>query len=271
MSTFPHKLAAFIKRDFITETSYRLSFVLIWFGIFVSVFTFYFIAKLFGQGAIPYLKDYGGDYFSFVLIGIAFSNCLASVLSNFSVSLRHEQMLGTLEAILMTPTKISTIMISTSIWNFIVSSLTLILYFLFGFLFFGFHFINVNFSIVFITLFLTVISFSSVGIISAAFIMIFKKGDPIAWVIATFSALFGGVYFPITVLPKKLQIISHFLPMTYSLRIIRFSLLQNYPLKLLAADMMTLLFFTIILLPLSIFIFRYSIRRAKIDGSLVHY
>jgi len=65
--------------------------------------TFYFIAKLFGRAATPYLESYGGDYFSFVLIGIAFSDYLGVGLTSFAGIIREGQMLGTLEAMLITP------------------------------------------------------------------------------------------------------------------------------------------------------------------------
>ena len=66
------KVLAFVKRDFSLQLSYKLSFFLQFLGIFLSVLTFYFIDKLIGAAAVPYLEPYGGDYFSFVLIGIAF-------------------------------------------------------------------------------------------------------------------------------------------------------------------------------------------------------
>lgn len=239
--------------------------------MFISVVTFYFIAKLFGKGATPYLKDYGGEYFPFVLIGIAFYRYLSIALGSFSANLRREQMMGTLEAMLVTPTKISTIIISMSVLDFIFTSITVILYLLFGVFFFGVNLVGASFFSASIILFLTIISFSSVGIISASFIIIFKRGDPITWLIGAFSALFGGVYFPITVLPKGLQVVSCLLPITYSLRALRHALLQGYPFELLASDIIALVIFSIFLLPLSVLIFKYAIKKAKIDGSLVHY
>jgi ABC-2 type transport system permease protein len=187
-------MLAFIKKDFIIETSYKLSFLLTWCGMVFSIVTFYFIAKLFDKGAMPYLKEYGVEYFPFVLIGIAFSGYLMTSLNSFSANLRREQMMGTLEAMLMTPTEIPIIIISMSVWNFIFGSINIIGYILFGVLFFGINFVNPNFFGAFIILFLTIISFSSIGIISASFIMIFKRGDPITWSIGTFSSLFGGGY-----------------------------------------------------------------------------
>ena len=70
------KAGAFIRRDFLIETSYKSAFLMNLAGMFVSVLTFFFIAKLFGKAAAPYLQEYGGDYFPFVLIGIGFSTFL---------------------------------------------------------------------------------------------------------------------------------------------------------------------------------------------------
>ena len=67
------KLCAFVKRDFQTEISYRISFLLQVFGIFINVSVFFFLSKLLGTAQMPQLAEYGGDYFSFVLIGIAFN------------------------------------------------------------------------------------------------------------------------------------------------------------------------------------------------------
>ena len=95
------KMAAFIKRDFSTNISYRLSFFFQFSGIFFSVVTFYFIAKLFGKAATPYLESYGGDYFSFVLIGIAFSDYLGVGLSSFAGTIREGQMLALFSVVLL--------------------------------------------------------------------------------------------------------------------------------------------------------------------------
>lgn len=265
------KAFLFIKRDFLLSSSYRLSFVLQISGIFLSVLTFYFIALMFEGAAIPALEPYGGDYFSFVLIGVAFSTFLFTGLGSFSGSIRNEQMMGTLEAMLVTPTRISLIILFSSLWSFIFASIKVLIYLLLGVFLFNIDVNNANLFAALIVLILTIISFSSLGIISASFIMIFKQGDPVNWIFNTMSGLFGGVFFPITILPGWLQNISYILPITYSLRAMRHALLQGMSLRLLASDIFALVIFSIIMLPLSIFIFRYAIMRAKIDGSLTQY
>ena len=137
---FLKKAAAFIKRDFITEVSYKSAFLMSITGIFFATLTFFFIAKLFGKAAAPLLQEYGGEYFPFVLIGIAFSTFLSTGLGSSATAIRQEQMLGTLEAMLITPTKASTITIYLSLWNFIFSSVHILIYLFMGRFVFGIKF-----------------------------------------------------------------------------------------------------------------------------------
>jgi ABC-2 type transport system permease protein len=267
------KPLAFLKKDFRIEISYRFSFFLQFGGIFFSVVMFYFMAELIGDApnVKSSLSEYGGNYFSFVLIGIAFSNFLAVGLGSFSAVIRAEQMLGTLEAMLVTPTRLPTIVLSSSQWSFAFTSLRVGVYLLLGGLFFGVDFGNANVLPALAALVLTVIAFSSLGIISASFVMIFKRGDPIAWALSTSSTLIGGVYYPISILPDWLQTISYLFPITYSLRAIRLSLLQGAGFSEVSSELLALVIFSAITIPISLIIFRYAVARAKKVGSLAYY
>ncbi len=264
------KAFSFITRDLVLATSYKFEFFLRLFFIFFSILTFYFVAKLVGGAGMEHLEPYGGDYFSFVLIGIAFSGYLMTALRSFSESIRGEQMMGTLEAMLVTPTSASAIITLSSLWNFIFTSFRVLMYLLIGILL-GVDMSNANIIGAMAILILTIICFGSIGIISASFIMILKRGDPINMFFMGTSELFGGVLFPITVLPEWLQTISHILPITYSLSGMRHALLQGYSLHALAPEIIALSVFSVVLVPLSLLAFRYAVNKAKVDGSLVQY
>ncbi len=268
---FISKVIAFIKRDFFNQVSYKLDFFLGWLGILVQIVTFYFISRLFGKEAGGYLRDYGGQYFPFVLIGIAFSGYLLNALKDCANNLRLEQLIGTLEMMLVTPTKLSTIIFSMSFWSFIYTSISVFFYLLCGVLFFKLNLSQANFLSALVVFILTIFSFSSIGVISAAFIVVYKRGDPINWLIGTFSVLFGGVYFPVNILPKSLQLISCFLPITHSLKGLRYALLEGYTLNALLPEISMLFVFSVVFLPLSILIFKYAVKKAKINGTLAHY
>ena len=125
---------------------------------------------------IPFLQSYGGDYFSFVLIGIAFSSYLSIGLNVFSQNLRQEQMMGTLEALLVTQTGIPTIILSSSLYSFILISFRVVAYLLLGALVFGVNMSGATLPAALLILILTIICFSGLGIISASFIMVLKGG-----------------------------------------------------------------------------------------------
>jgi ABC-2 type transport system permease protein len=268
---FLRKIVAFIRKDFLLQASYRLNFILIWLAIPVQVATFYFIAKLFGNSNSPYLKECGGDYFPFVLIGIAFSNYLSTALRSLATKIREEQMMGTLEAIVLTPTKILTLAVSLPCWDFIFALINISIYLFTGICLLGVKLPSVDIFAVGIILFLIVVSSSSIGMLSAAFIVVFKKGDPIVWAVSSFTIFFGGAFFPVELLPKSLQYISNILPVTYSIRALRRSVLQGYSFKMLAHDIGMLTVLCVLLFLFSLWLFNCAIKKAKKDGSLAHY
>lgn len=271
MKSFFSKICVFVKRDFLIETSYKLAFGLAWMNIFVLAIMFYYISKLFHGMKSVSLEEYGGEYFPFVFIGLALSGYLKTALLTFSRKIRTEQMMGTLEAMITTPTSILTIITALPIWSFIFNAVPVIIYFLFGIYFFGITTINSNYAGMFIIIILTMISSASIGIISASFIIVFKNGDPLAWAISLFSDFFAGAFFPISLLPAGLRSISKLLPMTYTLKYLRGAFLQGYTFNMLLPYITILTVFSAVLFPLSILIFIYSIHRAKITGSLSHY
>ena len=265
------KPVSFVRRDFKLQASYRLAFFLQFFGILFSVATFYFVSLLFGEAAMPHLQAYGGDYFAFVLVGIAFMRYQGVAMGTFAGTIRSGQMMGTLEAMLVTPTPLSTILVSSSLWSFAFTSIQVLIYLLMGVVLFGVDMGKVTLLAAVVIQTLTIVAFSGIGILSASFAMVFKRGDPIAFLFGSVSTLLGGVFYPITVLPGWLQPISYLLPLTYSLRAMRHAILRGDSLYELAPEVITLAVFAGILLPLSFLVFRYAVRRAKMEGSLTQY
>ncbi len=76
-------------------------------------------------------------------------------------------------------------------------------------------------------IFLTNLSFAAVGVLSASFAVVFKKGDPLRVFIAGASFLAGGVFYPNEVLPRWMQLCAEALPVTYGVRALRGVLLDG--------------------------------------------
>ncbi|MBI5244334.1 MAG: ABC transporter permease [Elusimicrobia bacterium] len=267
----PLILCAFLRRDALQKLSYRTALVLDLAAILLSVATFYYVAKLIGPGALPAMAPYGGDYFAFVLLGIAFSSYQAVGLNSFSESLRQEQMLGTLESLLCAPVRLSALLLGFAQWDILYATLQTALYLLVGAAVFGVSFPSANLPAALLIFTLTLTACAGLGLFSAAFILMFKRGDPAAWLVASVSELLGGVYFPVAILPDWLRTLSLFIPMTHSLEGMRLALLKSASIREVAPQAAALAGFTAVFLPLGIVFFRKAFDKAKADGSLGHY
>jgi ABC-2 type transport system permease protein len=265
------KPLAFLKRDFLIEISYRFRLVLQVLGIFMSTLMLFFFSRLIGVGIANQMEPYGGNYFAFVLIGVALADYLSVSLSSFSNQVRSAQVIGTLEALLVTPTSISTILFSSTLYNFSFTSIRVVLYLLIGVFLFGLNLYLSSVITFLVVMSLTILAFSGVGLLSAAFIIVFKQGNPISWVIGSASGLLGGVFYPVSVLPPWLQVYAYLLPITHALEAMRKILLKGATFSTIYNEILALSIFVIFLFPLGLFAFSYGLRLARKEGSLIHY
>ncbi len=265
------KAWAFLVRDFRTQMSYRLALMMNVAGIFFSVAIFFFISKLLGNSINPYLTQYGGNYFAFVLVGLAVSGFMGTSMGVFASSINSAQTEGTLEVMLVTPTKLSEIVFFSSLWSFAFTAFNILVYLVIGALVFGLNLSHANIPVALIILALIVSIFSGIGIISASFIMILKRGDPVSWLFGSVAGIMSGTFFPIQVLPVWLQKFSYIFPLFYGLRGMRLALLKGASLSAVAPNILVLTAFVIAIIPLSLICFKYGVRRAKVDGSLATY
>lgn len=265
------KLWAFLKRDFRSEISYRFPFLLNLAGIFFTALTFFFISELFGEVAAPYLAEYDGDYFSFVIIGIALSGYFGVGLNGFGRALRQAQTTGTLEAMLMTPAPLSLIVMGSALWSYVFATFRVLVYLLLGIMLFTLSLQGANVLAAFVSLGLSIIAFASIGIIAAALILVIKRGEALTALFGSFANLIGGIYYPVQIMPESLQFLAKLVPVTYAVRSMRQALLAGASWSTLAPDLLVLTGFAVILLPLSLWVFHVALRRAQRDGSLAHY
>lgn len=265
------KLLAFLRRDLAIEASYRVSFALQAASVFLSIAAYYFLARFIGQVGIPGLAPYGGDYFAFVLLGVALHDYLSTSLDAFSRSIREAQLAGTLEALLSTQTSLPTIILSSAAYPFLWTSASVLLYLALGAGLFGVSLAGGNWLGAALILALAILTFSALGILSASFILVFKRGSPIAWLLGALSWLLGGVLYPVAVLPDWLRALSALLPITHAIEGMRAALLAAAPWGTLWPSLWPLLAFAAALLPLSLLAFQHATRWTRIAGTLAQY
>jgi ABC-2 type transport system permease protein len=261
---------AFLVRDFRIERSYKAGFVLRVLGALLNVAIYYFISRVFGSVAAPYLQAYGGSYFAFVVIGVAFSDYLALGISSIGNSVRDAQLTGTLELMLLSPSRLPTVLLSSSLWSYLFATVSVLTYFAMGAAL-GMRLGNANIPFALLSLAIAIVSFNALGLFATSLVILIKRGNPAGWAIRVSSVVLGGVFYPTNVLPGWLREVGQALPLTHALELLRRSLLRGEGMAELGGELAALIALTVVLLPLGLLACHLAIRIARTDGSLSHY
>lgn len=266
-----HKAHAFVTKDWIIDSSYKAAFTLEILQTLVPLLSFYFVSKLVPVDSAGSLSRYGGRYFPFVLVGLALSQYLNHALASFATSIRRAQMAGCLEAMLGSRTSPAVIILLSPLYSFLFKTVHVFLSFVIGGLALGVNFSECNYPAAATTLLLSVLAFSSLGVLSAASIVVLKKGDPIEWLLTAALALVSGAYFPVEVLPSWLQALSAWSPLTHALTAMRAAIFRGATVASLAAPLGVLALTTAVLFPLGVWGFSRAVERGRRDGTLSDY
>jgi ABC-2 type transport system permease protein len=265
------KLALLFRRDLAVARSYRAAFLIEIFQALFGSAGFYFLSRFVQSPTLERSLPPGTNYFSFALVGIAFFDYLSVGLSTFDSSLQEARQNGTLENLLVTQTSLSVILAGSSLYPFVLMSLRTAIYIGWGAVLFGFPLRGANWLGALLVLGASVLAFSGLGILSASYLLIFKRGNPVNWAILGLSTVVGGMMYPISVLPVWLQYVARLIPVTYSLEGMRAAILGHASTRELLPPIAILLLFAALLLPISFAIFSWALRRTKITGTLTHF
>lgn len=261
---------AFFVRDFRLAISYRAGFIFELAGAFVNVILFFYVSQFLGSGLSDQLARYGGDYFVFVIIGIAFTNYLRVGLTAISTKVRDGQLMGTLELLIISPSRLSTVLLSSAAWSHVLATFGVVVYVVFGLLL-GPPLEAPNIGLALLAVVIAIVGFNALGLLAAASVIVLKQASGVNWVVSTASVLLAGVFYPSSILPAPLQPVAQALPMTHALEIVRRALLDGASVVEVLPQLGLLVALTAVLLPLGILACRWAVRFARTDGSLTTY
>ncbi|HEY4690435.1 MAG TPA: ABC transporter permease [Anaerolineae bacterium] len=277
------KLLAFFQHGFVLARSYKLNFAAKYFTTLVTVVFYLFLAELFRRmnvalppGTDPLITDplvtgpLTTDYFTFLLVGGAFSKYVEINMRTLPDTLREEMLVGTLEPLLSTATPTTLALLGPSLFILVEGTLLVTVQLVIG-AFFGADFSRANWPAAVCLTGLMVGCLFCWGVISAAFTLRYKRQDPVNNIVGAITYVFSGVFFPVSMLPPAMQVISYLLPFTYGLQGLRGALLNGRGLIELGPDVAALLIFTAVLLPIALFSIRGATRYLKHSGALGHY
>ena len=262
------KLSAFLRRDFLVAWSYRLSFVTDWVSMIVQVIVFNFVGKIVRVDAVP---DFGGStptYMEYVAVGIAISSFMAVGLGRVYSVIRQEQLQGTLESLLLTPTAYTTIQMGSVVYDLVYVPVRTFIFLGLTTLFFGtsFNWSGLGPTLAILLVFIPFVW--GLGVLAAAWTLTFKRGTGVIGIVTTFVTIGAGTYFPTDVLPEWAQAIFRFSPVTIALQAAREALLGNAGWAETLPAIAYLIPCAIVSLALGVFAFRRALQREQRRGTL---
>lgn len=219
------KLPAFFRRDLLVMWSYRLAFFTDWLNLLMQVVVFFFVGRIVNPGQLP---TYGGTratYMEFVVIGIAVTSFMQISLGRVVTAIRAEQLQGTLEALLLTPTAPTTLQLGSVVYELAYVPLRMLIFLALATSLFGVSF-TYSGLLPALTVLLVLIPFVwGLGVMSVAGVLTFRRGIGVVGFGATALTLSSGTYFPISVLPPWLESLARLNPITMAVQSIREALI----------------------------------------------
>jgi ABC-2 type transport system permease protein len=270
MSRALREIWLFFWRDLSIARTYRTVFVLEAIEALFGAAMFYYVARFVDTPALQNALPQGGSYFAFSLVGFVFLDYLNAAMDTFDRGLEEARDTGTLEHLLITQTSLPVFVAGSAIYPFVATTLRIVIYVAWAAALFGFPLHAANWLAVSAVLLVTLLAFSGLGILSASYLLLFKRGNPAKWFFLGVSSVAGGMLFPVSILPDWLQFVARLNPVTYALDAMRAALLGGAGVAALWRPLAILLLFAAVLLPLSMSVFAWSLRRTKTTGTLTH-
>jgi ABC-2 type transport system permease protein len=265
-----YQLLAFVRRDWTAARS--STFSLAWQGmtILFATPTLYYIGRLVRPGT-PSLAPYGGDYFTFAILGIAFSSFLASVMGSCAAAVRQEQLGGTLDTLLTMPASLATLALGASLWPLLLMAVQSLLYLGVGMALFHINFAHANVAgtVVIVALMTTVTG--AFGVLAAAFVLLFRRADPLTGVVAGVGAVLAGVFYPVDILPPRARALSELVPLTPALHGLRLAVMRGAGFDVLEPSILVLLGWCLLAVPLAVVVAKAALYEARRSGVISWY
>lgn len=259
---------AFLRRDGLIWSSYRLAMLWQGLGLFLIISLVYLLGSAVGDS--PLLASGRQESFvAFILSGIALTDAVMQALYAVPQAIRENQKSGTLESMLLTPISPIGLALSSGLFSLVLALGRMTIILSFGALALG-YWRGANLLTLLVVLLPAGLTFLALGIFSAAFIVLVKQGDPVLIAYAGVSALLSGVFFPVQSLPGWLQPLTALVPLSHALTGLR-AALAGAPPEQVAGSALLLAAMALLLLPPGVIVFHWAVGRAKKEGSLGQY
>jgi ABC-2 type transport system permease protein len=265
-----HEVMALLRASWLAAWSYRVARLFAFGSMVFTVIPIYFVADALQPVMAESIGAQGGQYFAFVVLGVAVYSLLTVPVSGLQGVIGSGIRTGTLEVMLGTPTPLPTLLAGLLSYNMLWAIGRALLVLLAAALLGATFAADRILPAVAITA-LLVAAHLPFGILGAAMILGFRTSGPLARIVLAGSGLLGGVYYPTEVIPSWIQTLSQLFPLTYGLRALRQTFLEGLPISAVLPDLGILLLYGSALAVVSGVAFAAALRYSRRAGTLAQY
>jgi ABC-2 type transport system permease protein len=211
------KVPAFLRRDWLVMLSYRVAFVGDLLAIAIQAVMFGFVAQLVDPSVLPTYNGVQTGYFEFVMVGVVIATVSGLLLQRVSTAIREEQMIGTLEALLVTPTSPTTVQAGSVAFDLLFIPVRMAGLLLVVTLTLGLGF-DAGGTLPSLTLLMAFVPFVwGLGLVAAAVIVTFRRGGGVIGFVMSILGLASGAFFPLALLPAWAQAVAELNPVAIAM------------------------------------------------------
>jgi ABC-2 type transport system permease protein len=265
------KLPAFLRRDFLTAWSYRVTFVSDVLGLVLQTVTFYFVGLMVDDSVLPFYGGVRASYLEFAVVGIALSMFIALGLSRVARAVRSEQLMGTLESVLMTPTSPATVQLGSVVYDLIYVPIRTGLFIVAAAALFGLDFDLGGLGAAAVVLVAFIPFVWGLGIVTAGAALTVRGSAAGVGFGVSVLTLVSGAYFPIDLFPGWVQAFAEVNPLAITIEGMREALLGGAGWSSVGSDVVKLLPMSLASLLVGLLVFRLALKRERRVGTLGHY
>ena len=262
------KLPAFLRRDFLVAWSYRTMFFADVAALAFQALSFYFIGLMVDPAVLPSFGGERATYMEFVAVGIALGVFIQLGLGRVAAAIRNEQLMGTLESLLMTPTHPTTIQLGSVVYELIYIPVRTALFLAVVAVAFGLSFEAAGLLPALAILLLFIPFVWGLGVASAAATLTFKRGSGGIGLGVTVLTLFSGAYFPLDLLPSWATTLAELNPIAIAIEGMRDALLGGAGWSEAGRALLVIAPVSALSLVGGLLAFRASLRRERRRGTL---
>jgi ABC-2 type transport system permease protein len=262
------KVPAFFRRDLIVLFSYRFAFVGDWVNLILQVVVFYFVGQMIDPSDLPVVRGAQVSYMEYVVVGIALTSFVQVSLGRVIAVIRGEQMMGTLEALVVTPTTLTTLQLGSVAYDLVYIPIRIALFLAFAAVAFDVNIVLSGLGPAAGILLFFIPFVWGLGALGAAGVMTFRRGAGFVGIGLTVLTIASGTYFPITLLPPWLEWIARHNPITLALLGTRLALLGGAGWEAAVPAIRVLAPVALITISVGVFALRGAVRRERRLGTL---